>query len=126
MAELLDPTLKGILNVLKLCVNLPTLERVVLTSFVAADLSLAACVMRVDSSTVCCPNSATIAFLFELGTIPKEASHLQFYFGESTSHDELKLCKLQVANKIGRSQLDTYLDEPSLDFDFTEHMDILR
>lgn len=36
------------------------------------------------------------------------------------------MCKLQVANKTGRSQLDTYLDEPSLDFDFTEHMDIFQ
>nr|ACU21419.1 unknown [Glycine max] len=35
-AELLDPALKGTLNVLKSCVNLPTLERVVLTSSVAA------------------------------------------------------------------------------------------
>ena len=35
-AELLDPALKGTLNVLKWCVNLPTLERVVLTSSVAA------------------------------------------------------------------------------------------
>ena len=33
---MLDPALKGTLNVLKSCVNLPTLERVVLTSSVAA------------------------------------------------------------------------------------------
>jgi len=33
--------------------------------------------------------------------------------------------KLQVANKAGRSQLDTYLDEPTLDFDYLEQMDVL-
>ena len=33
--------------------------------------------------------------------------------------------KLQVANKAGRSQLDTYLDEPTLDFDYSEQMDVL-
>ncbi|XP_068498276.1 zinc finger BED domain-containing protein RICESLEEPER 2-like [Phaseolus vulgaris] len=37
---------------------------------------------------------------------------------------ELKMRKLQVANKAGRSQLDTYLDEPTLDFDYLEHMDV--
>ena len=35
-AELLDPALKGTLNVLKSCVNSPTLKRVVLTSSIAA------------------------------------------------------------------------------------------
>nr|KYP41911.1 Putative AC transposase [Cajanus cajan]KYP41915.1 Putative AC transposase [Cajanus cajan]KYP41917.1 Putative AC transposase [Cajanus cajan] len=39
---------------------------------------------------------------------------------------ELKMHKLQVANKSGRTQLDIYLDEPTLDLDFTEHMDILQ
>jgi len=33
--------------------------------------------------------------------------------------------KLQVANKVGRSQVDTYLDEPTLDFDYLEQMDEL-
>ena len=35
------------------------------------------------------------------------------------------MCKLQVANKAGRSQLDTYLDEPTFDFDYSEQMDVL-
>ncbi|XP_027340988.1 cinnamoyl-CoA reductase 1-like [Abrus precatorius] len=35
-AELLDPAVKGTLNVLKSCVNLPSLKRVVLTSSIAA------------------------------------------------------------------------------------------
>nr|KYP57990.1 Putative AC transposase [Cajanus cajan] len=42
------------------------------------------------------------------------------------SYKELKMRKLQVANKSGRNQLDIYLDEPTLDLDFTEHMDILQ
>ncbi|KAL5146785.1 Zinc finger BED domain-containing protein RICESLEEPER 1 [Glycine soja] len=62
--------------------------------------------------------------------LEKVKSKLYMFFSQYSSKgyasNELKLCKLQVANKIGRSQLDTYLDEPSLDFDFTEHMDILR
>jgi len=36
------------------------------------------------------------------------------------------MCKLQVANQSGRTQLDTYLKEPTLDFDFLEHMDVLE
>jgi len=35
------------------------------------------------------------------------------------------MCKLQVANKAGRSQLDTYLDEPTLDFDYLKQLDML-
>jgi len=34
--------------------------------------------------------------------------------------------KLQVANKVGRTQLDTYLDEPTLDFDFLEKMNVFE
>ena len=34
--------------------------------------------------------------------------------------------KLQVANQSGKTQLDTYLNEPTLDFDFLEHMDVLE
>ena len=30
------------------------------------------------------------------------------------------------ADKVGRSQLDTYLDEPTLDFDYLEQMDVLE
>ena len=33
--------------------------------------------------------------------------------------------KLQVVNKAERSQLDTYLDEPILNFDYLEQMDLL-
>jgi len=36
------------------------------------------------------------------------------------------MCKLQVANKVGKTQLDTYLDKPTLDFDFLEHVDVLE
>ncbi|XP_068501166.1 zinc finger BED domain-containing protein DAYSLEEPER-like [Phaseolus vulgaris] len=39
---------------------------------------------------------------------------------------ELKMRKLQVANQSGKTQLDTYLNEPTLDFDFLEHMDVLE
>lgn len=35
-AELLDPAVKGTLNVLKSCVNSPSLKRIVLTSSIAA------------------------------------------------------------------------------------------
>jgi len=34
--------------------------------------------------------------------------------------------KLQVDNQTGRTQLDTYLNEPTLDFDLFEHMDVLE
>nr|KYP45638.1 Putative AC transposase [Cajanus cajan] len=44
----------------------------------------------------------------------------------ATIPNELKMRKLQVANKSGRTQLDIYLDEPTLDLDFTDHMDILQ
>jgi len=33
--------------------------------------------------------------------------------------------KFQVANKARRTQLDTYLDEPTLDFDYLEKMNVL-
>jgi len=36
------------------------------------------------------------------------------------------MCKFQVANKTGRTQLDIYFDEPILDFDFLEQMDVLK
>lgn len=36
------------------------------------------------------------------------------------------MCKLQVANKNGRTQLDTYLDEPCLNIDFFQQMDELK
>jgi len=36
------------------------------------------------------------------------------------------MCKLQVTNQCGRTQLDTYLNEPTLDFYFLEHMDVLE
>ena len=36
------------------------------------------------------------------------------------------MCKLQVANQSGKTQLDTYLNEPTLDFDFLEHMHVLE
>jgi len=37
----------------------------------------------------------------------------------------LKECQQQVTNKPGRTQLDIYLDEPTLEFDFLEQMDVL-
>jgi len=33
--------------------------------------------------------------------------------------------KLQVGNKVKRTQLDTCLDETTLEFDFLEQMDVL-
>jgi len=36
------------------------------------------------------------------------------------------VCKLQLSNKPRRTQLDTYLDEQTLDFEFLEHMDVLE
>ncbi|RDX79021.1 hypothetical protein CR513_40605, partial [Mucuna pruriens] len=39
---------------------------------------------------------------------------------------ELKARKLQTTSKIGRTQLDTYLNEPNLDFYFMEQMDVLQ
>ena len=38
----------------------------------------------------------------------------------------MKECKQQVTNKPGRTQLDIYLDEPTLEFDFLEQMDVLQ
>ena len=34
--------------------------------------------------------------------------------------------KLQVVNQSGRTQLGTYVNEPTLDFEFLEHMDVLE
>jgi len=34
--------------------------------------------------------------------------------------------KFQIANKMGRTQFDTYLDESTLDFDFLKQMNVLE
>ncbi|XP_061374142.1 zinc finger BED domain-containing protein RICESLEEPER 2-like [Gastrolobium bilobum] len=60
--------------------------------------------------------------------VPTQSSSIQKKFKEISEgiFQEFKMHHQQLATKSGRSQLDVYLDEPNLNFDYHENLDVLQ